>query len=433
VITGQLAAALRNRAREAETREREAVVLYDVVRLMADPDVPSSLEAVAGRLRSELALEAVVIDVETPAGVSHGAQTGTAEALAMVRSAARGPARVLREGEAPTARKPGSPGKWIRIVPPRLPSALPGFGKDRLRRVPIGSPQETIGSLILVTPVDAPSLSRADDRLLSAVANQIRLALERARLREEATAAEVLRRTDELRSALLSAVSHDLRTPLSAIVASAGSLLQEDVAWTVDERREFATAIEEEAQRLNRLVGNLLDLSRIEAGSLRPEKGWYDISALIDDVAGHLRSFASRHRLVIEVSGDLPPVSLDYVEIDEVLSNLIENAVKYTPPGTEIRVSARRQGDELQVSVEDSGPGIPPAALPHLFEPFYRVQGSGPQPKGTGLGLAVAAGLVAAHGGRIRAENREGGGARFVFSLPIQEHSKPAQALEQPR
>ncbi len=230
-----------------------------------------------------------------------------------------------------------------------------------------------------------------------------------------------LRRTDELKTALLNAVSHDLRTPLTSIITSAGSLRQDDVAWTGEEGQELVSSIEEEALRLNQIVGNLLDLSRMEGGSLRPEKGWYDLGSLLDDVLGRLRPLTENHRIVLDVPGDFPPVLLDYVEIDQVLSNLIENATKYTSPGTEIKISARCGEKEIQIEVADRGAGVPPAALSRLFEPFFRVDREGPRPKGTGLGLAVAKGLVEAHGGRIWAENRQRGGARFVFTLPLSE------------
>jgi signal transduction histidine kinase len=163
--------------------------------------------------------------------------------------------------------------------------------------------------------------------------------------------AEILQRTDELKTALLNAVSHDLKTPLASIIASAGSLLQEDVAWTGEERHEFARAIEEEAGYLNRLVTNLLDLSRIEAGALRPDKDWHDLGGLIDDVLGRLRTLTARHQVAVDVPEELPPVSLDYLEISDVLLNLIENATKHTPAGTEIRVSAREARGEVQVEV----------------------------------------------------------------------------------
>jgi two-component system sensor histidine kinase KdpD len=166
-------------------------------------------------------------------------------------------------------------------------------------------------------------------------------------------------------------------------------------------------------------VGNLLDLSRIEAGSLRPEKGWYDLRSLIEEVAGRLRSVTAGHRVVLDLPEDLQPLNFDYVEIDQVLSNLIENAVKYTPRGSEIRVSVRCESGKVAVAVSDTGPGIPREALPRLFDAFYRAPSEGGGPKGSGLGLAVAKGIVEAHGGRIEAENRPEGGACFTFTLPL--------------
>jgi two-component system sensor histidine kinase KdpD len=312
--------------------------------------------------------------------------------------------------------RPGSAGRWVRVVSGYRRA---GQAVDNVRRVPIEHGDRRLGSITLVLGSEA-ALSAADDRLLSAVAAQVGQSVERERFRRAVTEAEILRRTDELKTALLNAVSHDLRTPLASIIASAGSLRQDDVSWSDDDRRDFATAIEEEAQRLNRIVGNLLDLSRIEAGTLRPEKGWYDFSALVEDVFGRMGSLAENHRLTSDIPDDLPPVPLDYVQVDEVLSNLLENAIKYTPAGSEITVSAGADDGQLVVAVEDNGPGIPAESLERLFDRFYRVEANGRRPRGTGLGLSVAKGLVEAHGGSISAENRPTGGARFTFTLPLQ-------------
>jgi two-component system sensor histidine kinase KdpD len=191
------------------------------------------------------------------------------------------------------------------------------------------------------------------------------------------------------------------------------------VAWSDAERDAFAATIEAEADRLNRLVGNLLDLSRIEAGVLRPEKEWYPLSALVEDVLGRLDPLAADHPIAVDVPDTLPPVLLDYVEIDQVLSNLLENALKYTPPGTPIRLAAHAADDVMTVEVADAGPGIPPAALPRLFDKFYRVASGPGHPRGTGLGLAVAKGLVEAHGGRLQVESAPSQGTRFRFTLPL--------------
>jgi two-component system sensor histidine kinase KdpD len=229
--------------------------------------------------------------------------------------------------------------------------------------------------------------------------------------------AEVLRRADQAKSALLDAVSHDLRTPLSSIIASAGSLLQSDVDWADAERQAFAQGIQHEAERLDRIVGNLLDLSRLESGELQPDRGWYEPIALIHDVVGRLRQLIGTHPIRLDLPDELPPVLLDYSKVDQVLSNLVENAAKYSPSGAEIGIAATVTDGSLRVTVSDDGVGIAPEALPHIFEPFFRGSRARRQ-SGSGLGLAVARGLVKAHRGRIWAENRPGGGASFSFDIP---------------
>jgi two-component system sensor histidine kinase KdpD len=414
IVTGRLAAELRDRAREAERREREAVVLYDVVRLMAEPDLQRALTSVAERLRTELDLAAVTISFGREQTLRAQADTGEPESLALTRDALGLSDMVLASGAGPTGARRSQTGRWIKVVPP----ARGARRSDRVRRVPIVLRGHEVGTVVLVARIGAAPFLRQQDRLLLVVANQLGLTLERLQLQREANESEVLRRTDELRTALMNAVSHDLRTPLASIIASAGSLLQSDVQWTESERREFLGAIDQEAQRLNRLVGNLLDLSRIEAGSLRPEMGWYDLGSLVEEVVGRLRFLTAAHNVTLDLPPDLPPIRFDYVEIDQVLTNLLENAIKYTPPGTQITVSVSRPDDLVRVDVTDNGPGIPRQALPRLFDAFYRGW-SDQRPQGSGLGLAVAKGLVEAHGGQIWAENRPEGGARFVFTLPL--------------
>jgi two-component system sensor histidine kinase KdpD len=422
IVTDQLAAGQRRRAQEAKERELEAVVLYDVMRLMSETDLGRALDAVAKRLRQELHLAGVAIDIAegNPAHVVR-ASVGDPEALLLIPATATLPARQLQAGPAPTALHRGVAGRWIGVVPPRPPGVLRSIATDRLYLVPINTQGQRAGRIVLVRAPYGPRFTAADDRLLSTVAAQIGLALERLRLRREATETEVLRRTDELKSALLSAVSHDLRTPLATISAAADSLLQEDVAWSPEERTAFARDIAEEARRLGRLVDNLLDLSRIEGGRLHPQKAWHDLGGLVEEVLDRLKPVTARHRVAVEIPDDLPTLLLDYVEIAQVLSNLIENATKYTPPGTEITISATRVDGEVQVEVADRGPGLPPEALGRVFEPFYRLDGQGVQSRGSGLGLAIAKGLVEAHDGRMWAKNRRGGGARFIFTLPVRE------------
>lgn len=415
-VTGQLAAAQRQRAREAQEREREAVVLYDVTRIMSEPDLDQALRTVATRLCDELGLVAVVIDLTDRVLPAVHTAVGDPQAIRSIQSRNAVASHILSDGPAPSARSRGRPGTWRRIVPP---SRTRPRSDAKLYRVTVAGTEQRAGTLSLIQSSASPGFGPSDDRLLSAVGVQLGLAVERARLRREATEAEIFRRADELKTALLNAVSHDLRTPLASIITAAGSLRQEDVTWTDEDRRDLARDIEQEALRLNRIVGNLLDLSRLEAGGLRPEKSWYDLGALIDDVIGRLRQVTSQHLLIVDIPEDLPPVPLDYVAIDQVVSNLIENAVRYTPLSTEIRITARRAGPAVRVEVADRGPGIPPAALPRLFEPFFRIATAAPGWRGTGLGLAVAKGLIEAHGGVIWVENRPDGGACFGFTLPL--------------
>lgn len=406
-ITGELAGAQRRRAIEAAEREREATLLYGVAHQLVGPDLLPALRAVADQLRDALRLRAVVIEIATDAGeqrVTSGDAEVVRRSVSSIRSWMASPA--------PSGRTAGK--RWIRIVPP-----TGGVADDhRVHVVPLRTGDRRTGALAIVR--GETTVESANDRLLTAIAAQIANAAERARLRERATQAEVLQRTDSLKTALLNAVSHDLRTPLASIIASAGSLRQRDVEWTDAERETFAADIEEQAARLSRIVTNLLDLSRMESGALRPERGWYDLGALVDDVVGRLRPLAIDHELRVSVPDELPPVPLDYVEIDEVLSNLIENAIRHTPPGTSIAVDARSEGGNAVVEVADDGPGIAPESLPHVFDPFVRLSVAGRGKSGLGLGLAVARGLVEAHGGRIGAHPRSGGGVVFRFTLPLE-------------
>jgi two-component system sensor histidine kinase KdpD len=418
-VTGQLAADQRARAREARQREREAVVLYDVVRLLSDGDLEESLSSVAERLRGALHVDGVSIELWQPEGTPFRYTAGTPASA--VRGGTAG--RVLHTGAAADGDTHAVPGRWVRVVRPHRSSATKD---DDVHLVPVRIGDRRVGAVLLANPTG--EFQRSDDRLVSAAAAQIGVAMERARLRQEATDAEILRRTDELRRALLNAVSHDLRTPLATIMASAGSLRQQDVAWTEEEREGFAQAIEEEAARLNRLVGNLLDLSRIESGNLRPQKSWHDLADVIDDVVDRLRPVTHERGVTVqtEVPESLPPLLLDSVEIGEVLYNLLENATRYAPPGSAISIEARLDGDHVSIAVSDRGPGIPTGALPHLFDPFYRAIDGRPRPRGLGLGLAIVKGLVEAHGGRVAAENRPGGGARFTFTLPLEDQANAA-------
>jgi two-component system sensor histidine kinase KdpD len=284
--------------------------------------------------------------------------------------------------------------------------------------VPLRANDRTIGVLADADRRDRRPFTAEERTVIATFADQAAVALDRLSLLREAQRAEVLARTDELKSALMSAVSHDLKTPIASIMASVTSLLEKDIHWDEDTQRDFLQGIYDEAKRLNRLVSNLLDISRIEGGALHPEKDWYSVEEVVHTVVQRLEPRLAGNTLTVDVEPNLPLALFDYTEIDQVLTNLVENALKYTPSGSSIRISARRVEDYLEVSVEDNGPGVPAEYLGRLFDKFYRA-GQRKGSSGTGLGLAIAKGFIEAHGGSIRATNRSAGGLRVTFTLPL--------------
>ncbi|PYO85696.1 MAG: hypothetical protein DMD65_00265, partial [Gemmatimonadetes bacterium] len=310
VVTGTLAARERARAQEAEHREHDAKVLYEAAFLMAEPNLEQALVAVAEHFRAALDLDAVSIEANADI-LPH-------PAIAARDDAARADLRAT--GSELRLMDPAGPSRTIRLVGPTTARA----GR-RARLVPIVAAGVRVGRLTVLPQAGAPEFGPAEERVFAIAAAQLGLTIERARFRQDATESEVLRRSDDLKTELLHAVSHELRTPLASILASAGSLRQRDVDWTERERDEFATAIQDEAVRLDRLVGSLLDLSRIENGTLVPHKAWHDVGALVEDVAGRMRPVTAGHPVRLDVPDDLPPIELDYVEIQQVLSNLVEN------------------------------------------------------------------------------------------------------------
>jgi two-component system sensor histidine kinase KdpD len=262
--------------------------------------------------------------------------------------------------------------------------------------------------------------ARTDRRLLEALVDQIALALERLRLTEELSETRLASETERLRTALLSSVSHDLRTPLVTIIGAAGSL-----ADTPDlpaaARKDLAENIREEGERLDRYVQNLLDMTRIGHGALKLHLAPLDVGELIGSARHRLRAPLRAHLVKADVPDSLPLVLGDEVLLEQVLVNILDNAAKYAPPGSTIAIAARPTGARLDLSITDSGPGIPPSEQARVFDMFYRVTEGDRQRAGTGLGLAICKGLTEAMGGTIRAESAspDGTGTRIVLSLPL--------------
>lgn len=245
---------------------------------------------------------------------------------------------------------------------------------------------------------------------------------------EQAREASVRAEGEALRNALLSAVSHDLRTPLTRIIGAASLLVEREENLDPEERGEFSKAILEEAERMADLMDKILNMARITTGTIAPQCEWNAIEEVVGGTLARLDKALQDRPVSIRLPDDLPLVWVDAVLIQQVLTNLIENAVKYTPPGGPIDISARAWPSALRLAVADCGPGIPPGSEERLFEKFYRLEIESPQ-TGVGLGLSLCRAIAEAHGGGLTAGNRPGGGAVFTLSLPLRE--PPAMLKEE--
>lgn len=267
--------------------------------------------------------------------------------------------------------------------------------------------------LLFVEPRGTFTIARADEAI--GLALLLFTSLLTAQLADAARQAALARRSDEVKTALLRAVTHNLRTPLASIKASVSALREPGATYSQEDRTELLAEIEEEADRLDRLVSNLLDASRLEAGALRPRRRPQDVEELLRAVAARLQPVLAGRPLEVCVPADLPAASCDYQQVEQVVANLLENAALHTPPGTAIVARAAPAGGMIRVEIEDGGRGIPASERERLFRPFERGRTGAP---GSGLGLAIARGFVEAHGGRLWVDDAPGGGARFAFTLP---------------
>ncbi|MGZ8365303.1 MAG: DUF4118 domain-containing protein [Nitrospira sp.] len=310
-----------------------------------------------------------------------------------------------------------------------------GLGTDTLPGasalyLPLVGSSGAIG-VVAVRPQDPGLLlDPAQLHLLESLVNQVALALERTRLSDEAEQAHVRAETERMRNAILSSVSHDLRTPLATITGAASSLAEEQGKLDLSARCELSRSIYREADRLDRLLKNLLDMMRIEAGVVRLSKEWHPLDEVVGAALARLEGRLRDHTVNAAFPADLPLLFVDGVLLEQVVINLVENAVKYAPSGGTIDLFASASDREIVVEVADRGPGIPVGEESLVFDKFYR--GKTAREGGVGLGLTICRGIVEAHGGRIWAENRSGGGAIFRFSMPLPDQ-QPSVETETPQ
>ncbi len=301
-------------------------------------------------------------------------------------------------------------------APPARPSEL---------TLPIQAVRGVIGEIHVWRT--APAISSSERRLLQTFASQGALALERAALVQAESRAKVLEESDRFKSSLLSSVSHELRTPLATIKAAASSLRGGQVGWDSPARPELLAAIDDETDHLNILVGNLLDMSRIESGALKPQKQWNILREIVESVLTRMRRLAESHQLEIDIPEDFPLVPVDFVQMEQVFTNLISNSLKYAPANTLICIHAEAQGDKVFVRVSNEGPQVPPEHIDRIFDKFYRITAAD-RVTGTGLGLSICKGIIEAHEGQIWAENLPHGFA-FNFTLPLTLDGAPPPQL----
>jgi two-component system sensor histidine kinase KdpD len=308
---------------------------------------------------------------------------------------------------------------WEHATPAgRGADSLPGANRLYL---PIRTGRGAIGVIGLDCDKPGPILTPDQRRLFDALADQAALAIERVLLAVDIEKSRLAAETEKLRAALLTSISHDLRTPLSVILGAASSLKDLEGALDPASHRELVATIEEEGQRLNRFIANLLDMTRLESGALAPRLELTDIGDVAGSAAARANRVLAGHTLKLVVEPDLPLVKLDPVLFEQVLFNLLDNAGKYAPEGTTVRLTVRRDGGTLRLEIADEGPGIPPADLERIFDKFYRVLAADRKRASTGLGLAIARGFVEAMGGTLTAANREDrSGAVFTITLPVE-------------
>jgi two-component system sensor histidine kinase KdpD len=298
----------------------------------------------------------------------------------------------------------------------RNADTLPGA---RRLFLPMRTGSGAVGVLGLFRP-NGKLFTPEERRLLDSLNDQSAVALERAQLVEKVDEARVLAEADKLRVAMLSSLSHDLRTPLASILGAATTLLANLGLYDVERTKDMLLTVREEAERLDRFVGNLLDMSRLEAGALGAKPETVDVSDIVEAATTRMARRMANHRLVEGIPDGLPFAEADPLLLEQALVNILDNAVKYSPRGSQIALRAQVVNDRIAITIEDEGPGIPVSELPHIFDKFYRVRKADRKVAGTGLGLSVARGFVESFGGTLTAANRdETGGAIFSLTVPL--------------
>lgn len=406
LITSTLTARIRAQAEAARIRESRTASLYDFSRM------------VTGAAAEDDILWAVV---------HHVAATSKAQSLVLMPADGRLSIRAAYppEDQIDDKAKIAADWAWEKGEPAgRGTGTLPS--SDWLF-LPLRTAERKLGALGIRFPEDRPVMGPDERRLLDALAGQAALAIERSLLNRDVEEARVSAETEKLRSALLSSISHDLRTPLASIIGGVSSLMNFDRQIDESGRKELLQTVRDEAERLNRFVGNLLDMTRIEAGAMQPKLDWTDPEEIIATAVKRAAPLTQGHDIRIQIDPAMPLLRVDYILIEQVLINLLDNAAKYSPKGSAIDLRLRHDDRHAILTVTDAGSGIPAGELEQVFDMFYRVKAGDRQVAGTGLGLSICRSILKAHGGEIRAESpvadgqKTHMGTRMIVTLPLEE------------
>jgi two-component system sensor histidine kinase KdpD len=440
---GRLAALGREQATEADRRATEATASFAISRLIATADSTGSiLPVIAERLTRDVPLDRVWVTLETPAidrtiaDSGSGPLPATPVVTTLVRMPGDEPARWVRAHD-PSARRDGAAagsagaGASLTAWPGAPGSSATARGRaGSVIRVKMETAGILMGSLWGSTSGPAAGLDAAGTRLMALAADQIALALRRDRLRDDAVRAEVARRSDAFKSALLDSVSHDLRTPLASIRATAGNLADPASESTPEQVRAGAESIDAEVERLDRLVRSVLDLSRIGSGTLAPDVEVHDLAVLVDAAVGRARQALEPRTVAITMPDEPPLVLVDAVFLDTALANILDNIARHTPPETRVEVSVTlpRPG-RVGLVIEDDGPGVDGDDLARIFERFQRgTAGPAGSRHGMGIGLSIVRGMTEAMGGTVTAQRSRLGGLAVILDLP----AAPAPPSDEP-
>jgi two-component system sensor histidine kinase KdpD len=424
VIIGQLFAVARTRAQEAHLRQRQTQLLYDVSQAALSNSRMQPVYALAlWRVNETLGLSGSRLYLRDGDGFRQEASSGALEEVAdeafWLRQAVDDGRLVAVWVQSRNNVRVGTDFTADAAAPAESGRPAPDARQPTQIHVPLRIEARVEGVLVVGPKRDRTELSAEDRQLLEAFANQLAVAVEREDIAEHQAETLALQESDRLKTALISSVSHELKTPLAAIKASATALLAETSGTLAGVHTELAEGINRETDRLTRLVSNLLDMSRLEAGALHPNLEWVSIADVISDVLDRMEPLLPDHEIAVEIAEPIPPTPLDFVQISQVLTNLLDNCGRHSPAAAAISISAEVVREQLRVTVFNEGSHIPAADPDRLFDKFYRLSVA---PGGVGLGLSIAKGIVEAHGGRIWAENVGQRGVAFTFTV-----SSPAQ------